>query len=465
MLLFQGASVMTFTRSQFSPVEEVPMTDRLKAGDVHSTLRQHMLVDGFDFVVDLARSQGTRLHDSRSGKTYLDFFSFFASAPIGFNHPKMFDQGFLETLIRTAVNKPSSSDAYTVEMAEFVETFFRLAAPSYFKHLFLIEGGALAVENTLKTAFDWKVRKNFERGETTEKGHTIIHFRHAFHGRSGYTLSLTNTDPNKVKYFPRFTHWPRITNPSIRFPMNEENLMITMAEEQLALKEIEDAFIEHRNDIAAIIIEPIQAEGGDNHFRPEFLQALRTIADENEVLLIFDEVQTGVGMTGKMWAHEWFGVQPDLMSFGKKMQVCGMLSTGRVDDIADNVFHKPGRINSTWGGNLVDMMRAKRYLEIIHEDNLVENARVQGEHLLQDLHKLSEEFPQYIANVRGRGLFCAMDLPNETTRLALREKSYERRLVLIGCGDHSIRFRPPLTITRAEIEEGVSIIRECLKEM
>ncbi len=441
------------------------MTEHMNPNDVHTTLKQHMLVDGFDFVVDLTRSQGSRLHDARTGKTYLDFFSFFASAPIGFNHPKMFDRGFLETLIRAAVNKPSSSDAYTVEMAEFVDTFFRIAAPTYFKHLFLIEGGTLAVENALKTAFDWKVRKNFARGETTEKGHTVIHFRRAFHGRSGYTLSLTNTDPNKVKYFPRFSHWPRITNPAIRFPLNEEHLAATIAEEQTALREIEDAFLEHRNDVAAIIIEPIQAEGGDNHFRPEFLQALRTIADENEVMLIFDEVQTGVGLTGKMWAHEWFGVQPDLMSFGKKMQVCGVLSTGRVDDIEENVFHKPGRINSTWGGNLVDMVRAKRYLEIIEEEHLVENARVQGEHLQASLHKLEEEFPHLISNVRGRGLFCAMDLPDDAKRLHLREMAYEKRLVLIGCGEHSIRFRPSLIITRAEVDEGVGIIRSCLRSM
>lgn len=458
---------MLISRSDVIPADLMTGHAHVHPSDVHSSLGRHMLVDGFEFVVDLERSSGARLFDSRTQSSFLDFFSFFASAPLGMNHPKMFDAGFLKKLTRAAINKPSSSDAYTVEMAEFVETFFRVAAPpsTNFEHLFLIEGGALAVENALKTAFDWKVRLNFARGAATERGHTVIHFKQAFHGRTGYTLSLTNTDPNKVRYFPKFGHWPRITNPVMRFPVTEENLAHVIEQEKIALRQIEDAFLEHRDDIAAIIIEPIQAEGGDNHFRREFLQALRDIATDNEVMLIFDEVQTGVGLTGKMWAHEWFGVQPDIMSFGKKMQVCGIVATKRVDEVEENVFQKAGRINSTWGGNLVDMVRAQRYLEIIEEEQLVENARIVGEELLGELHKLQQDFPTLISNTRGRGLFCAMDLPNEHLRAQLRKKAYEKKLILIGSGDHSIRFRPPLTLSREDMQEGLLTIRECLRTM
>jgi L-lysine 6-transaminase len=151
----------------------------------------------------------------------------------------------------------------------------------------------------------------------------VIHFRQAFHGRLGYTLSLTNTDPIKHKYFPKFK-WPRIHNPAIKFPLNEENLKKVQEEEQLALNQIKDAIKEYGHNIAALIIEPIQAEGGDNHFRKEFLVALREICDENEIMYIMDEVQTGIGLTGKMWAHEHF-VKPDIIAFGKKSQVCGIL--------------------------------------------------------------------------------------------------------------------------------------------
>jgi L-lysine 6-transaminase len=315
----------------------------------------------------------------------------------------------------------------------------------------------------MKTAFDWKVRKNFAKGYTTERGHQVIHFRHSFHGRSGYTMSLTNTDPTKTNYFPKLK-WPRIHNPAIKFPLNDEHLKQVIEEEKLAVNQIKEAIINNPDDIAAIIIEPIQAEGGDNHFRKEFLQQLRTICDENEILLIFDEVQSGVGLTGKMWAHEWF-VKPDLLSFGKKTHICGFMAGNRIDDILDNVFKKASRINSTFGGNLVDMVRSKRIFEVIQEDNLVENAKNQGEFLIGQLDTVTSEFSGLVSNARGRGLMCAFDLDTSQNRNQLITKAYEEGLILIGCGDRSIRFRPPLTITQDELTEGLKIITNALKEL
>lgn len=431
--------------------------------EVHSTLSRHMLVDGFDLVVDLKRSQGSYMYDSRYNKRYLDFFTFFASGSVGMNHPKMTDPAFLEKLGYVSVNKPSNSDAYTAEMAEFVETFARIAMPEYLPYVFFVDGGGLAVENALKTAFDWKVRKNFIRGHTEERGRQVIHFRRAFHGRTGYTLSLTNTDPTKTNYFPRFK-WPRVHNPAVRFPLNEANLAEAKKQEAVALQQIKQAIINNPDDIAALIIEPIQGEGGDNHFRKEFFQELRTLCDENEMLLIFDEVQTGVGITGKMWAHQYF-VEPDLLAFGKKTQICGFMSGTRIDDVLENVFHKPSRINSTFGGNLTDMVRFARVLEIIEEERLVENSRTVGEYLQKQLLKLEEEFPRIVSNTRGRGLFCAVDIDSAQNRDHLRSKAYEEGLILIGCGDHSIRFRPPLNLKKSEVDEGIGIIRKALQEI
>lgn len=435
---------------------------RVLPTEVHSTLSKHMLIDGFDLVVDLKRSQGAYLYDSRYNKRYLDFFTFFASSSVGLNHPKMTDRAFLEKLAYVAVNKPSNSDAYTVEMAEFVETFTRIAKPEYMQYMFFVDGGTLAVENAIKTAFDWKVRKNFVRGHTEERGQQIIHFRRAFHGRSGYTLSMTNTDPTKTNYFPKFK-WPRIHNPAIRFPL-EQYLEQVKKEEALALQQIKQAIVNNPDDIAALIIEPIQGEGGDNHFRKEFFVELRTLCDENDILFIFDEVQTGVAITGKMWAHEYF-VKPDLMTFGKKTQICGFLCTTRVDDVLENVFHKPSRINSTFGGNLIDMVRFSRVLEIIEEEQLIENARNVGDHLHIQLTMLEKEFPALVQNARGRGLFCAMDLDTAQNREQLRRKAYEAGLILIGCGDRSIRFRPPLNLKKEEVDEGIRIIQKALKEI
>ncbi len=448
-------------RTEEKPTTKNPI--KIAPNEVHTTLAKHMLVDGFDLIIDLKRSQGAYVYDSRYNKRYLDFFTFFASGSVGLNHPKLISAEFLEKLAYVAVNKPSNSDAYTVEMAEFVETFGRIAEPEYLPYAFFVDGGALAVENALKTAFDWKVRKNFIKGYTEERGRQVIHFRRAFHGRSGYTLSLTNTDPTKTNYFPKF-RWPRIHNPAIEFPLKKENLTRVQQAESVAIQQIKQAIINNPDDIAALIIEPIQCEGGDNHFRKEFFTQLRTICDESDILLIFDEVQTGVGITGKMWAHEHF-VKPDLMSFGKKTQVCGFLCTRRIDDVLENVFHKPSRINSTFGGNLVDMVRFQRILEIIHQEKLIENAGTVGAHLLGKLEGLQEEYPGLVSNARGRGLLCAIDLDTAQSRDQLRSKAYDEGLILIGCGDRSIRFRPPLNITSGEIDEGVRIIRQALVEI
>jgi len=430
---------------------------------VHATLARHMLADGYDMVLDLEKSRGRRMHDSRSGRDYLDLFSFFATLPIGFNHPKLEDADFLKKLTRAALVNPTNSDIYSTEFAEFVEVFGRVAMRPWLPHSFFIAGGALGVENALKAAMDWKVRQNFRKGLKSERGHQILHFKDAFHGRSGYTVSMTNTaDPRKYQFFAKFD-WPRVSNPYLRFPVDGPELARVQQAESAALKEIRAAFDMRKDDIAAICIEPIQAEGGDHHFRTEFLAALKATAHEHDALLIFDEVQTGVGLTGRFWAHEGIGVQPDLVAFGKKMQVCGFLAGGRIDEEPDNVFKVSSRINSTWGGNLVDMVRCQRYLEIIEEEKLVENAAAVGAHLLAGLESLQAERPDVVSNARGRGLMCAVDLPDTETRDRLMDKAYELGLMILGCGKRSIRFRPALDITKAEIDEALDLVRKALK--
>jgi len=431
--------------------------------DVHKTLAKYMLADGFDLVLDLKKSKGCRIYNSITGRYMLDCFSLFATSPLGFNHPKLTTPKFIKKLGEVAVNKPTNSDIYTVEMAEFVDTFAKHAVPNYFHHLFFISGGALAVENGLKTAFDWKVRKNLESGKGGELGRKIIHFKEAFHGRTGYTLSMTNTfNLDKTKYFTKFD-WPRITNPKIRFPLNSENLENVKELEKQAVSEIEKAVAENPGDIAALIIEPIQGEGGDNHFRKEFFHMLRRLCDEHEMMFILDEIQTGVGLTGKMWAHEHFDFRPDILAFGKKTQVCGIMVGNRVDEIKDNVFDVSSRINSTWGGNLVDMVRCQKYLEVIDEENLIKNAAVQGKRLLNGLEEISQKHPNKISNVRGRGLMCAFDLHNPKKRDKLKNKLYANDLLVLSCGTNTIRFRPPLVISSKKIDEALEIVDKAVK--
>ncbi|MFG1781966.1 L-lysine 6-transaminase [Rhodococcus oryzae] len=428
----------------------------LAPDEVHEVLRASLLVDGFDLVLDLERSHGRRLVDQRDGTTYLDMFGFFASSALGMNHPDLAaDEAFLTELTAAAVNKPSNSDIYTVPMAEFVRTFVRVLGDPALPHLFFVDGGALAVENALKVAFDWKSRTNEARGLDPALGTRVLHLTHAFHGRSGYTLSLTNTDPNKVARFPKFD-WPRIDAPYLEPGRDADEA------DERALAQARLAFDRHPDDIACFIAEPIQGEGGDHHFRPEFLQKMAALCHERDALFVLDEVQTGVGLTGTAWAYQQLGLAPDVVAFGKKSQVCGIMAGGRVDEVPDNVFRVASRINSTWGGNLADMVRARRILEVVERDRLIDRARLLGAHLLSRLVELAERHP-VVTDPRGRGLMCACTLDSTARRdgLVTQMREHERVLIL-GTGERGIRFRPPLTVTVAELDAAVDALDRLL---
>lgn len=445
------------------------ITDRrihVQPAEVHNVLSRHMLADGYDIVMDLEKSKGSWLFDSRRGRNVLDFFTNFASCPIGYNHPRLDTPEFRDKLATVSINKPANSDIYTTYMAEFVETFSRIAIPPTLnKHLFFIEGGALGIENAIKTAFDWKIRKNFRKGHTAEKGTQIMHLREAFHGRTGYTLSLTNTaDPRKTQYFPKFD-WPRIDNPKMNFPATADSLADAERRERAALDAAKQFLAERKDDVAAFIMEPIQGEGGDNHFRPEFFRAVRQLCDENEMLLIFDEVQSGVGITGRMWSFQHYGIEPDLFCFGKKTQVCGFASNDRIFDIDDNVFTVSSRINSTWGGNLTDMVRSQRYFEVIDEERLVENAAKVGAYFVSELERFAAELPGLVSNVRGRGLMAAFDLPSGEVRDTVLKAFMANDAMVLASGHRSARFRPPLNLSMEEAAEGIRRMEKALQQI
>ena len=446
----------------------------IDANKVRETLSNNILADGFEPILDLEKSHDSWIVDKRDGAKYLDMFSMYASGCIGYNHPRILENKDL--LANVSLFKPTLSDIYTTEYADFMSVFSSMAIPDYLKNTFFIEGGSLAVENALKVAFDWKVRKNLSKG-IKNKGYKILHFKEAFHGRSGYTLSLTNTDPVKTKYFPKFD-WPRIDNPYLTFPLNEKVISDVKDKELLAVKQIEQAILDFPNDIAALIIEPIQGEGGDNHFRCKFFEMLRNLADEHEFLLIYDEVQTGIGITGKMWAHQNFTPslcpcdtkikefpKPDIISFGKKTQVCGILAGDRILEVENNVFKKSSRINSTFGGSLTDMVRFKIILETIRDFDLLENASKNGKYLLSKLNSLESEFPAFVTNTRGLGLFCSFDLPSDLERDKFCKKAYENNLMILGCGVKSVRFRPHLTVSESEIDFAIDIVKKSIKSI
>jgi len=431
--------------------------------DVVSELKKHVLIDGFQIVVDLRKSRGSWLVDAATGRRLLDLYGSFGSMPVGYNHPGLDQPRIHEDLLEAARVKVANPDVYSTQLARFVQSFHRVMGLPPLDRYFFIEGGSAAVENTLKAAMDWKVRRNLEAGYG-ERGTQILHFERAFHGRGGYTLSLTNTDPRKTEYFAKFA-WPRVIAPSIDFSLPERQRDLEVIDkERYAEAQIREILSRDALDIAAIIIEPIQGEGGDNHFRGEWLRTLRRICDENDILLIFDEVQTGCGTTGRRWCCEHFDVLPDLLAFGKKAQVCGVMAGPRLDEVPDNVFRLSGRINSTWGGGLADMVRSTLCLEIIERDNLIENAENVGRTFLEELHRLAAG-ERMLSGMRGRGFILAFDLPNRELRETFYKGLFEIGLLAIRCGERSIRFRPALDFPSSSIRNAVEMLKEQCRRM
>jgi L-lysine 6-transaminase len=406
---------------------------------IHERLSKHILTDPASHVVDLDKSHGSWFVDEH-GREYLDCFSQFASQPLGWNHPKIEERK--ERLHRASIHKLANSDVYCEDYAEFVEKFASITPD--FKHLFFIDGGALAVENALKAAFDYKCQK---LPHLNPNHLNVIHLEEAFHGRSGYTLSLMDKyNRQKIKKFPSFC-WDDVTNP------HTSNDYVGDVEKE-SLEDIYETL--HSTNTAAIIIEPIQGEGGDNHFRKEYFQELRKLADEHDVMLIFDEVQTGMGLTGEWWCYEHFGVVPDMLVFGKKSQVCGFAATEKIDEVKNNVFVEPSRINSTFGGNLVDMVRCSMYIDVIREDKLIENADKVGWMFLRMLTGLG------LKNPRGLGLMNAFDMDTTEDRDKLLTILGEKMLCL-PCGKKSIRFRPHLTFGCDDVITAREILANALK--
>jgi L-lysine 6-transaminase len=424
--------------------------------DVMSTLDRNLLVDGYDLVLDLDASQGSRLVDARDGTSYLDMFTFFASNALGFNHPRLHEPDAEAALLRSARHKPSNSDVYTVDLARFVETFQRVLGVPELPHMFMIEGGALAVANMCKAAVDYKSRRNEAAGRSPELGMQVLHLESAFHGRGGYTMSLTNTDPRKVDRFPKFD-WPRIPTPSLRFPL-DANADANLAAEDASLAAARAAFEANPHDIALILVEPIQGEGGDAHLSQRYLQGLYALTEEFECLFGVDEVQTGAGFTGTPWAYQQLGVQPDLLSFGKKLHVCGVLGGGRIDEEPQNVFRTSSRINSTFGGSLTDMVRATLMLEVYESEGLIDHAAKMGDHLLARLTELQERH-DVLSQARGRGLWASIDVASGELRDAISAHLYaHEHVILLGCGPQTLRFRPTMTVTEAELDEAVDAL-------
>lgn len=430
----------------------------IPAKDVPSVLERHVVVSDLDLVIDLARSHGSTLVEARTDVSYLDFATFAGSLPLGMNHPGMTgDAEFTRALTLAALHKITNPDFHSREYASFVAAFARVLGDPALPRLFFVDGGALAVENAIKAAFDWKWRTS----GTAPERLLVMHLTDAFHGRSGYTLSLTSTEAVITEGYPQWD-WPRLPTPGVCHPPTEF-AEVNEANDARALHHAEKFFVDNPGRVACFIAEPIQGAAGDTHLSPRFLRGMQELCHTHEALFVLDEVQTGCGITGTPWLYQQLGLTPDLVAFGKKTQVSGVMAGGRVTDTPGNPFAAAGRIGSTWGGNTVDMVRATGILDIIEEDGLLQYAAQAGALLLSLVEDLAARHPTLVSNPRGRGLLCAFDVSDTALRnRVLTELRTVHHVLLLGGGERSVRFRPSLAVAEDDLRKGVAAIETVL---
>lgn len=393
----------------------------------------------------MAGGQGAMAEDA-DGNRYIDFMSGIAVSSTGYNHPE------IVRAVQEAAGKflhICGTDFYYEAMARLLEKLGTIAPMEEKCRVFLANSGTEAVEGAVKLARSHTKRSN------------IIAFEGAFHGRSYAAISLT---ASKVKY--RADFGPLL--PGVyHLPFDNPYRM----EENAALEAAERLFHSRVSpkEIAAVIMEPVQGEGGYVFPRPEFLKAWRKICDENGILLIFDEIQSGVGRTGKWWASEHFGVEPDVLlsakGLGSGLPIAAIIAK-------ESVMTWPrGSHGTTFGGNPVACASALKTLELI-EDQYMDNASVMGEKILKGLLKLKERHP-LIGDVRGIGLMIGLELvknrktkePARQEMGRLEQEAFKRGLLLLGCGDSTIRIAPPLVLNSYDVDKGLEILDACLSEM
>ena len=364
------------------------------------------------------KGQGCYFKDL-DNNTFLDFSSQISSNPLGYNNPEL--KQVIKRYSNTHPIKYAGQDFAIEEHLKLLEELISIT-PKNLNAAFLINSGAEAVENAIKIC----MRKN-------DKAKFGISFQGSFHGRTLGALSLTNS---KLLYKKNYFTIP--------------NKILSYSNE--AVNELEHVLRKNSSEeIAFVILEPIQGEGGYNIASKEMINGLRKITRENNIPLISDEVQSGMGRTGKWWAIDNFNITPDVMSAAKALQVAATISNR-------NMFPEPGAISSTWGGgHKLDLTLGCKTIEIIKKKKLLNNVNNQGKYLRKRLQELNLD---KISNVRGLGLMNAFDLPNEQLRNNLVIECLKNGLVLLGCGYKGIRLIPPYIVKEKEIDEACEIIKK-----
>merc|ERR1712093_76322 len=433
-------------------------------------------------VADYGKSQGNFLVDV-DGNVFLDLFAQIASIAVGYNHPDLVKLAKSDEFVAAAINRPALGSFPSSNWAEVIETGPRKVAPAGLDQLFTMQCGSCAVEGALKASFlAYRARERGEGVDFTKSeiescmnnqkpgtpDLTVLSFKGGFHGRLFGSLSLTRSKAIHKLDIPAFD-WPAAHFPALKYPL-DQNVAENKAEEERCLKEVETTIKEWKSQgrpVAAIIIEPIQSEGGDFHASPAFFQGLRKITRDNGVFFICDEVQTGVGATGTFWAHEKWGLSgedsPDFVTFSKKMQASGFYH--KLETRATSSY----RQYNTWMGDPIRALQAREMINIIKRDGLVENSRNTGDYLYGKLSEVcdSGSGKGKLFNLRGRneGTFIAFDCETPAKRDEFVRQMRLNGINLGGCGEKTIRLRPMLVFEKPHADIFLSAVEKVVPKL
>lgn len=357
--------------------------------------------------IDFNKSHGSYLVDKNSTEEYLDFFNMYSSLPLGYNHP-IFDESFKKKVHEISYIKMANNVCKSDEIVEFINLFKRYTFSDNFH---FTSTGALAVEAALKTAMHYKKVSN----------PMVISVKNSFHGvySWGFSTSEVGITAKRMEYFPK-NHWLDLELDEIIEYLNTQDLQ----------------------DLTAIIIEPIQATNGDIYLDKKKLQTIKKLCTQKDICFIFDEIQTGFGTSGKMWYYEHLDIVPDILIFGKKVQVSGIIIDDKYKEILEDPYQK---LAVTFDGELIDIVRATYILKGFQQYNILENV-TRFSKILKDALK------HKVLNYRSVGALIAFDFETQMQRDAFIKESFKNHLLVNKAGEKTVRLRPNLALSNQEIE-------------